>query len=89
MDTYSNDGRVIWHWGRFLLLRLCILLNAQILHIAATEDDVFVDLVRAGLFLRGIAAAAFGAVGGDILEGNGGVFAVDFVQGADVFDVGL
>ena len=36
-----------------------------------------------------VGGAAFSAVGGDILEGDGGRFAVDFVQGADILDVGL
>ena len=39
--------------------------------------------------MRRVAATAFGAVGSDILEGNGAGLAVDFVQGADVLDVGL
>ena len=36
-----------------------------------------------------VGGAAFSAVGGDILEGDGGGLAVDFVQGADILDVGL
>ena len=89
MNTYSNNGWIIWHWGRFLLLGCGVLLNAQILHVATAKDDVLVDLVRAGLLLGRVGGAAFSAVGGDILEGDGGGLAVDFVQGADILDVGL
>lgn len=41
MLTYSDDGWVLGH-GRWRLL-LHLLLNAQVLHIAASEDDLLVD----------------------------------------------
>lgn len=44
--TYSNDGRVIGDLGRLVLLgRGRGLLNSQVLHIATSKDDVFVDLI--------------------------------------------
>lgn len=36
-----------------------------------------------------VATATLGTVGGYILEGDGRGFAVDFMQGADILDIGL
>ena len=87
MRTYSHDGRIIGHGRRLVLLGR--LYHRQLLHVTTAKDDVLVDLVRAGLLLGRVGGAAFSAVGGDILEGDGGGLAVDFVQGADILDVGL
>ena len=44
--TYSHDSRIIWWRWWFVLLRLlCRLLHLEILHIAATEDDILVGII--------------------------------------------
>lgn len=61
--TYSKDGRVIWHLRLALLWRLN---NGQVLDIAATEDNVVVDLVIWRYLFVGVAASAFCAVRSDL-----------------------
>lgn len=87
--TYAHDRRVIRHLRRLALFRCGCLDDVQLLHIAATEDDVFVDLVGAGNLLVRVAFTALGTVRLDIFEGDCRLLAVDLVQHADVFDVGL
>lgn len=44
--TYADNGRVIGHDGRLVLLDARVFLNAKILHVAASKDNVLVDLIR-------------------------------------------
>ena len=43
--TYADNGRVVRHDRGLVLLDGGVLLNPQVLDIAAAEDDVLVDLV--------------------------------------------
>lgn len=58
----TDDGWVVGHGRLVLLGRSRTLLDAQILHIAASEDDEVVDLVGCGDLLRGVALSAFRAM---------------------------
>lgn len=69
--TYANDSWVIRHDGRLVLLDRGVLLDPQILDVAAAEDDVFVDLVRRRYLLFRPAFAALCAERADILERHG------------------
>lgn len=61
--THTTDnGRVVGHRRLVLLGHSWTLLDAQILHIAASEDDEVVDLVGRGDLLRGVALSAFRAM---------------------------
>ena len=63
VGTYSDDGWLLWHSRRGLLLDL--LFDAEVLHIASSEDDLPVD----GLCGRDLvtASAALGTEGAHIL----------------------
>ena len=87
--TYSENRRIIWHFRGLILFHAGPGDNVQVLNIAASEHDVLVDDVRAWDLFVFLAFSAFGAVGRDIFEGYGVVVAVDFVEGANVSDVGL
>jgi hypothetical protein len=85
--TYADNCRVVWHGGGLVLLDAGVLLDSEIFHIASTEDDIFVDLVRRrDLFTT---SPTFCAEGTDILEGDCGFIRIDFMQSADVADVTL
>lgn len=58
----TDDSWIVGHRGLVFLGRNRALLDAQILHIAASEDDEVVDLIRRRDLFRGIALAAFGAM---------------------------
>jgi hypothetical protein len=89
-ETYAHDGGIVRDDRRLVLLGRCGFFNAQILHITATEDDIFVDLVGWEDLLLGVAtSAALSTKGSDILERYGGLFGVDFVQDTRVADVTL
>lgn len=81
--TYAKDGWIVGHGRRSSLGLLDFVLYAEILHIAAAEDDVLVDVVGSSDLVLAI-AAAFGTERGDILEGNGGALGVDLMEGSNV-----
>ena len=81
--TYAKDCRVIRHRRRRRLGLLDLVLYPEVLHIAATEDDVLVDVVRGSDLVLAI-AASLGTKGPDVLKGDGGVLGVDLVEGSDV-----
>lgn len=81
--TYSEDGRVVGHLRRLVLLGGGSFLDPQVLDIAASEDDVLVDLLR-GLDLVYTILATLSAEGRDILQGDGGGLGVDLVERTDV-----
>lgn len=56
--TYADNSRVIWHGGRLVLLDAGVFLDAEILHIAAAEDDILVDLIGGTDFVVGPPLAA-------------------------------
>jgi hypothetical protein len=58
----TDDGGVVGHGRLILLRRSWALLNAQILHIAASEDDEVVDLVGRRDLLGGVALSTLGAM---------------------------
>ena len=78
--TYAKDRRIIGHLGRFILLRRSWCLNSEVLYIAASENDIIVDLIRRRDLLVRVASPAFGTKRGDILEGNRRLFGVDLMQ---------
>lgn len=82
----AKDGWIVGHGRRSSLGLLDFVLYAEILHIAAAEDDVLVDVVGSSDLVLAI-AAAFGTERGDILEGNGGALGVDLMEGSNVSDV--
>ena len=84
MATYAEDGGIVGDGGWFVLLDARVLLDAEVLHVAAAEDNVLVDLVRGRDLVLRPASAALGAVGPDIFERYGRLFGVDFVEDADV-----
>lgn len=67
--TYTNDSWVIGHGWRLVLLDAGVLLNSKILHIASSENDVLVDLIRGRNLLLWSAFSTFGSERSDILEG--------------------
>jgi hypothetical protein len=77
--TYTEDGGVIGDLRRLGLVLLGRLDNGQVLDIAATEDNVVVDLVIGRDLVVGVAAAAFGAERLDIFQGDCRVLRVDLV----------
>lgn len=60
------------------------MVDPQVLDISAAEDDVIVDLIRGRDLFVGVASATLAAEGLDILEGDGRVFGVDFMEDAGV-----
>ena len=84
--SYPKNSRIVGNlWGQpGFFGRSC--LHPEILHVATTKNDVFIDIIRRGNFFVGILFATFCPVGLDVLEGNGGVFRVDVVKHADVSD---
>jgi hypothetical protein len=59
--TYSENGRVLRHGWRVVLLDGGSLLDTEILDIAAAEDDVLVHLVRGSYLFLGSSFATFRA----------------------------
>ena len=57
METYAEDCGIIGDRRLVLLGSRRTLFYAEILHIAAAENDILVDLVRGGHFLLGIVLA--------------------------------
>lgn len=82
--TYTKDGRVVGDGRRLVLLDARVLLDAEVLYIAAAEYNIFVDLVRRSNLLLRAAFASLCAKGSNIFERDCGLFRVDLVQGADV-----
>jgi hypothetical protein len=58
----ANDGRIVGHRRLILLGRSGRLFNAQILHIATSEDDEVVHLIRRRDLFGGVALSTFGAM---------------------------
>lgn len=68
-STYPNNCRVIWHgWRGLVLLDARVLLDAEVLHIAAAEDDVLVNLFRWSNLVFGPASTTLGAKRTDIFQ---------------------
>lgn len=66
--TYTNNGRVLGHGWRVVLLDARVFFNSKVLYITAAEDDIFINLVGRSNFFLGPAFAAFRAKGADIFE---------------------
>jgi hypothetical protein len=82
--AYSDNGWVIWHGGRLVLLDARGVLNSEVLHVASSEDDILVDLVRRTDLLFWPAFATLCTEGAHILEGNGRLVGVDFVKHTNI-----
>lgn len=63
VGTYSDDGWILWHSRRGLFLDL--LFDAEVLHIASSEDDLLVDSLCGRDLVT--ASAALGTEGAHIL----------------------
>lgn len=83
-STHTNNSGVVGHWRRLLWRCRSRLLDAQILHIAASEDNELVNLLRALYFLCWVRLASFCAMRLDILQGDGRLGWVDLDEGADI-----
>ena len=66
--TYAKDSRIIRHFRRLGLLDRSRGLDAEVLHIAASKDDIVVDLVGGRDLLVRVASTALGTKRSDILE---------------------
>lgn len=78
--TYTNDGRIIRDRGRLILFRGGgSLLNTEVLHVATSKYDIFVNLFGGCYFVCRVSSTAFGAVGFDTFEGHGRLFTIYFV----------
>jgi hypothetical protein len=82
-QTYTKNSGVIWHlrWVGFLCWSL---LNSEILHIAASEDNVLIHAVRRRDLLIRVVLAALSSKRCHILESDSGLLRVDLVQCADI-----
>jgi hypothetical protein len=82
--TYSYYGRVVGHCRGFVFLDSGgSVLNLEILHIGAPENDVLVDLIRRRDFLSR-KVPTLGTVSPQIFERNGRVVRVDRMQGTNI-----
>lgn len=66
--TYANNGRVIGHGRGLVLLDARMFLDAKILHVAASEDDILVDLIRGADLLFGTAFSPLSSKRTNIFE---------------------
>lgn len=83
-STYANNCGIVGHSGRVVLLHARVFLDTEILHVAASKDDILVDLVgRANLLFR-TAFSSLGSERTDIFERHGRLVRIDLVQDADV-----
>lgn len=88
LSTYAYNRRVIRNGG-LVLFDARVVLNSEILNVAAAENDIFVDLVRCGNLFIGLALSSFCAKGANVFERNGRFFRVDLVQSSNVTVRGL
>ena len=58
--TYANDGWIIRHSWRLILLDIRMVLNPQVFYVAAAEHDVLVDLIGGSDLFFGSALATLG-----------------------------
>lgn len=70
-------------WPFWLLVLLLFLDNADILHVAATEDYIFV-LVRRGWDELGALPPIFRTKREDMFEGDGRLFRIDVMKDTDI-----
>lgn len=82
-NTYTQDSWIIQlrRWDRWLLLRR--LLNPQVLNVASTEYNVFVDIFRARNFPIA-PASALRAMRHHLLERYRAGLGIDLVEGTDI-----
>lgn len=83
--THTDNGWILGHSWRWLgLLHAGMFFDAQVLHIAATEDDVLVNLIGRCYLLFRAAFAALCAVRLDVFEGYSRLVRVDFMENTNV-----
>ena len=78
--TYADNGRIVGDGRRLVLLDPWAFFDPQVFHIAASKDNVFVDLVCWGDLLLGLPLPPLGAIRNDIFERNGRFLRVDLVE---------
>jgi hypothetical protein len=83
-NTHTEDSRVVGHLRRLNFRFLLLLGNADILHITAPKDDVFVDGCRRRQLFARVASASLRAVRDDILKCNSRRFGINLMQCTDV-----
>ena len=81
--TYPKYGRIAGYGAGLGLLRR-LLLDAQILHVAASEDDVLIDLIGWRNLFLWAPLPSLRAKRLDIFEGDCGLLRVDLVEGTNV-----
>ena len=82
--TYTNNSRIVRHGRGFVFFDAGVFLDSQILHIAATKDDVFVNLVcGSDLTIRpgSPASSTFRTERANIFERDRRVVRIDLVKG--------
>ena len=83
--THSENGRVIRDLRRLWLLVFLLLLSYRnVFHVASPEHNVFIDTGRRGDLLRRITSPTFCAMRNNVLECNGRIFRVDFMQNSNI-----
>lgn len=82
--TYVDDGRVLGHGRRLVLLDARVFFDPQVFDIAAAENDVVVNLVGRRYLIFRPTPSALCSVGADILERHGRLVRVDLVEDADI-----
>lgn len=82
--TYVDNGRVLGHSRRLVLLDSRVVLDPQVLDIAAAEDDVVVNLIGRCYLFFGSTPPTLSAERADIFERDGGLVRVDLVKNADI-----
>lgn len=87
-STYADNGRVIRHSRRLALLDARVVLDAEILYIASTKDNVLVDLVGRADLIIGTPFATFCSKGADIFQRHSRLVRVDFVENTNVTEGG-
>lgn len=83
--TYPKNSRVVRNLWRFWLFILRLVLSKiDILHIATTENDIFIDAGGRWNFLGCVPTSTFGAVRYDIFECDCRSLGIDIMEGPDV-----
>lgn len=83
-QTYVDNSRVLGHGRRLVLFDARMVLDPQVLDIAAPENDVVVNLIGRCYLFFGSTPPALGAERANILERYGRLVRVDLVKNTDI-----
>lgn len=70
-NTYVDNGRVLRHGRRLILLDAWVVFDPQVFDIAATENDVVINLVGGCYLFFGSVPSTLGSERANILERDG------------------